>query len=164
MPPVVLPPREAAVADDADEPAAGDEDAEAVRPDAIELGEETLVVGDVSQLAGAVPVLFECPVRGRCENEMDAFRRDRRDLPRVAEDEVMPSRDSTDGLFDRRGEPRVLRDAGDRGLGLAEAPDPLREIPSVVDLRCERERDREGPDASRTNGMRFALRAGLVTA
>src|SRR5689334_19056687 len=50
VPAVILSPREADVADNDDESAARDQYSLAMRPDFVELGEETVVVFDVAQL------------------------------------------------------------------------------------------------------------------
>ena len=62
---LVPPTREADVAHDDYQPAAGDEGSEDVCPHLIELVEEGLVVGPVAELVGVVVVLLERPVRRR---------------------------------------------------------------------------------------------------
>ena len=67
----VLPPRQAHVAHHDDQPATGNKCAEAVSPDLVELSEEGVVVFDVPQLALALAVLLQRPVRRRRYGEVN---------------------------------------------------------------------------------------------
>jgi hypothetical protein len=73
MPTVVLLPREANVADDADKPAARDQSAKAVIPDPVQLGEETVVVLDMAHLSLRVAIFLEGPIGGRGKDQMKAL-------------------------------------------------------------------------------------------
>jgi hypothetical protein len=63
MPAAVFSPREADVTHDADQPPAGHQGVEALLPDLIQLDQELLIVVDPTELALALAVLLESPVR-----------------------------------------------------------------------------------------------------
>ena len=67
-------PREAYIADHADQPTAGDKDPEAMPPDLLQFVVERVVIGDQSQLALVDRVFLESPVRRRGDNQVDGFR------------------------------------------------------------------------------------------
>jgi len=65
------PPRKANIAHDADHPTTWNEHAEAMPPHLVKLIMKPLVIFDKAELVGVRGVLFERPVRRRCDNQMD---------------------------------------------------------------------------------------------
>jgi len=61
------------ITDNADKAAAGNENAEHVSPDLLQLTYECFVVLNVSELIRILVVALEVPIRRRCDNEMDGL-------------------------------------------------------------------------------------------
>ena len=71
--PLVLATRKTHIAYDADESAPWYQCVETLLPDLVELSEELLVVTNEPELTVGAPILFERPVRRRCQDQMHAF-------------------------------------------------------------------------------------------
>ena len=69
--PAMLAPRQANVPDDAHEPAAGNQHAKAMLPHLVELAMKGVIAFDEPQLALAMGVFLERPVRGRGQGQVD---------------------------------------------------------------------------------------------
>jgi len=112
----VAAPRQANIADHADQPPARDQRVEAVPPDLVELVEESLIAPDVAELTFRVVVLLGRPVRRRGEHQIDARRREEVHLPRITIAQVMPRRHLLRRVFDLACQGRVLGDRRDQLL------------------------------------------------
>jgi len=77
------------VSDDAANPATGGEHACALGPNFVELAQKRFVVMNLSKLVRSWFIVFQGPVGRRGNNKVDAPRFDPREIPRVAEAEVM---------------------------------------------------------------------------
>lgn len=108
----VLPPREANVAHDADEPTTRDEGVETLLPDLVQFDEELFVVGDVAELTVALAVFLERPVRRTCEHQVDTLWLKLGHVPTVTIDDPVSRRDALGSLLDGLNELPVLGDAG----------------------------------------------------
>jgi hypothetical protein len=80
---------EADVANHADQPAAGHEDAEALAPDSLNISEELLVVCHVPELAFGLIIALEIPVGWRRDYKMDRLVWNVLHLAGVTEDKTM---------------------------------------------------------------------------
>src|SRR5260370_7395770 len=73
VPSAVFAARQANVTDNYNEATTRHEDAMTVRPYLIKLAEEFVVVLDVAQLPGRIPILFQSPIRRPAQAQQSAF-------------------------------------------------------------------------------------------
>ena len=113
-------PRPADVAHDDAEATAGDEDAEALLPDLVELLEETLVVVNMAQLPRAISVLDEVEVGRRGDHQVDRLVLDGSHVSGIPEDDAVAGLEVV-ALENSAVDLKLVRD---RGLAAIDVQDP----------------------------------------
>src|SRR5260370_1459609 len=137
--------RQANVTDNYNEATTRHEDAMTVRPYLIKLAEEFVVVLDVAQLPGRIPILFQSPIRRGRKHQVNAFGRNCAQVPAVPAVEPVRSRNTPDGSLNFSYGVRILCEAWNRCLRVIEPAESLRDVRRQVPHR-------------RTHSPNFALR------
>jgi hypothetical protein len=81
--PAVRSTRDAYVTHNADQTSPGNQNSEDLPPYLFQLGQEDLIVLDVSELAGTLVIAFEIPVRRGRDHEMDRVVMQKRQFPGI---------------------------------------------------------------------------------
>jgi hypothetical protein len=118
--PTIGPAGKADIPDHADETAAKNEGVEAAGPHRVELVEEGVAVGDVTDLTGMVPVAFQGPIGWGGQHEVNALRTERARMRSIAAFEGVVGGGPSDCRGDLAGEFRIPGNPGQIALEVGE--------------------------------------------
>lgn len=135
VPPVVLPPREAHVADHADKAPARNERAEAMRPHLVQLFQKLIVVLDMPHLSVGLAVFLQGPIRRGGNHKMNALRCNIVHVACIAEIDRVHGGNFPNRLLDAPDERFILRNTGKVRLGVVQREHLFRQEVGEVPCR-----------------------------